>query len=88
MGHRSPLGPVARHGFRLWLDQVPILPYDPEVARIWGELAAAARRCGRRRPDNDTWIAACCLRGGLPLLTNNRRDFADFADHHGLLLAG
>ena len=35
---------------------------------------------------HDTWIAACCLENGLPLLTFNRPDFADFAEHDGLLL--
>jgi predicted nucleic acid-binding protein len=38
------------------------------------------------RPLNDTWIAACCIEGGLPLLTLNRRDFGDFAEHDGLVL--
>jgi predicted nucleic acid-binding protein len=45
-----------------------------------------AQRRGRPRPLNDTWIAACCIKGGLPLLTLNRRDFADFAEHDGLVL--
>jgi toxin FitB len=43
-------------------------------------------RRGRPRPLNDTWIAACCIEGGLPLITLNRRDFADFAEHNGLVL--
>jgi hypothetical protein len=49
------------------------------------------RRCaarGRPRRLNDTWTAACCIEGGLPLLTLNRRDFADFAQHDGLVLLG
>ncbi len=79
-------GVVRRTAFELWLDQVPVLPYNGEVARTWGVLAAAAQRRGRRRPDNDAWIAACCLQVGLPLVTNSRRDFVDFADHHGLRL--
>jgi toxin FitB len=35
---------------------------------------------------HDTWIAACRVGGGLPLLTLNLRDFADFAEHDGLVL--
>jgi hypothetical protein len=31
---------------------------------------------------------ACRIEGGLPLLTLNRRDFADFAEHDGLVLLG
>ena len=41
-------------------------------------------RRGRPRPQNDTWIAACCLVYDLPLATLNVKDFADFADHEGL----
>jgi toxin FitB len=35
-----------------------------------------------------TWgaIAACCVKSGLPLVTLNRRDFADLAEHEGLVL--
>jgi predicted nucleic acid-binding protein len=50
--------------------------------------AASTQRRGRPRPLNDTWIAACAIDSALPLLTLNRRDFADFAEHDGLLLLG
>ena len=45
-------------------------------------------RRGRPRPQNDTWIAACCLAYGLPLATLNVKDFRDFAEHEGLVLVG
>jgi len=67
-----------------WLGAIEKLPYDDEVARTWGRIAAAAIERGRTRPLNDTWIAACCLARGLPLATLNKRDFADFALHEGL----
>jgi toxin FitB len=51
-----------------------------------GEITTAAQRGGRPRPCNDSWIAACCIEGRLPLLTLNRRDFADFAEQDGLVL--
>jgi predicted nucleic acid-binding protein len=62
-------------------------------ASIWPE-GGADLGCDRRRgaiawtasTDNDTWIAACCIEGGLPLLTRNVRDFAEFAEHDGLVL--
>ena len=79
-------GAVARSGMELWLARRLILPYHPEVARTWGTIAAGAQLRGRRRPDNDTWVAACCIHAGLPLPTQNRRDFADFAIHDGLRL--
>ena len=58
------------------------------VAKHWGEITTSAQRRGRPRPLHDTWIAACYIEGGLPLLTLNRRDFADFAEHDGLVLLG
>jgi predicted nucleic acid-binding protein len=58
------------------------------VARTWGTITAAAQRRGRPRPLNDSWIAACCIERGLPQPTLNRRDFADFAEHDGLVLIG
>lgn len=36
-----------------WLETVPVIGYDEEVARIWGRLSAATRRTGRPRPIND-----------------------------------
>jgi predicted nucleic acid-binding protein len=56
------------------------------VAQTWGAIAAAAQLRGRRRPQHDTWIAACCIKSGLPLVTLNRRDFVDFAEHDGLVI--
>jgi predicted nucleic acid-binding protein len=58
----------------------------PERGQVWGEITTAAQRRGRPRPFNDSWIAACCIGGGPPLLTLNRRDFADFTEHDGLVL--
>jgi predicted nucleic acid-binding protein len=68
------------------LRETEVLPYDIDVSFNWGRLTAEARRRGRARPVNDTWIAACCLTQGLPLMTRNIKDFADFAEHHGLIL--
>jgi predicted nucleic acid-binding protein len=69
-----------------WISQRLIIGGDEHVSRLWGRLSAAAARRGRPRPDNDTWIAACCLAEGLPLLTRNVKDFVDFADEDGLAL--
>jgi hypothetical protein len=56
------------------------------VARSWALFVAAAQERGRPRPQNDMWIAACCVRYGLPLITLNVKDFADFASYDGLVL--
>jgi predicted nucleic acid-binding protein len=71
-----------------WLSTIPVLPGTERVARTWGELSAFAARRGRPRPQNDTWIAACCLAYEMPLATLNIKDFADFATYEGLELAG
>lgn len=52
----------------------PVIPYDTEIAQLRG----------RPRPQNDTWIAACCLRSQVPLVTVNAADFADLVGQHGL----
>ena len=69
-----------------WLGVTPTLPGGDAVADVWGVLAAAASKRGRPRPQNDMWIAACCLAYDLPLATLNVKDFADFAELHGLEL--
>ena len=79
-------GAARRGGLDLWLGEMTVLPAGLVTARIWGAITTAAQRRGRPRPLNDTWIAACCIQGELPLLTLNRRDFADFAVFDGLVL--
>jgi toxin FitB len=75
-------------GLDAWLSTRPTLPYTEAVARKWGEISAYATRRGRPRPQNDSWIAACCLVYDLPLATLNLKDFADFAEHEGLRVIG
>lgn len=79
-------GQRPRAGLEAWLAGIGFLEYDREVARTWGGLSARAWQRGRKRPANDTWIAACCLTAGLPLATLNVKDFADFAQYEGLQL--
>ena len=81
-------GHPRRGGLDLWLAETRVLPANLAVAQVWGSITTAAQRRGRPRPLHNTWIAACCIEGGLPLLTLNRRDFTDFAEHHGLVLLG
>lgn len=77
-------GPRNRERLARWLAGKPVLPATDDVARKWGEIAAFAERRGRPRPQNDSWIAACCLTYGLPLATLNLKDFEDFTNHEGL----
>lgn len=69
-----------------WIDRRYVIWCDAPIARTWGRLSAAADRRGRPRPQNDMWIAACCLAEGLPLATRNVKDYEDFVQHHGLVL--
>ncbi len=81
-------GPARRLELDAWLSRRPTVPYTDDVARTWGEISAHAARRGRPRPQNDTWVAACCLTFDLPLATMNVKDFKDFAEHEGLTLIG
>ena len=56
------------------------------TSRAWDRISAAARRRGRPRPANDSWIAACCLAHQFALATFNVKDFEDSAAHDGLQL--
>lgn len=52
-----------------------ILPIDLEIARVWGESSARARKNGIVIPPTDGLIAATALRHGLAVMTRNERDF-------------
>jgi toxin FitB len=80
-------GAGSRQHLERWLSRVIVIDSDDGVCRVWGEICGAARRRGRPRPANDSWIAACCLSRALPLATFNVKDHADFVEHEGLLLS-
>lgn len=83
---RRQWGRVRQEHMARWLNRIPVLHSTHDIAAVWGEIAAAAERRGRPRPQNDTWVAACCLAYELPLATLNLKDFRDFAEHEGLVL--
>ncbi len=83
---RRQWGTLRQERMARWLTRVPVLHSSDDIAAIWGEIAASAERRGRPRPQNDTWVAACCLAYELPLATLNIKDFRDFAQHEGLIL--
>jgi predicted nucleic acid-binding protein len=57
------------------LPAVTVLPYDREVARVYGEIAADLEAHGRRLADADLQIAATARRHDLELVTGNVRHF-------------
>ena len=79
-------GDIRRARLEGWIAGRPVIPYDHEIAHTWGRLAGNAQQRGRPRPHNDTWVAACCIRVGVPLLTLNRKDFVDFEAYEELVL--
>lgn len=79
-------GASRRHDLSRWINGFATLPGSRATACTFGTLRAAARRRGRPRPINDTWIAACCIARCVPLATVNVEDFEDFAVHRGLEL--
>ena len=56
-----------------------VIPYDHEIARFYGRLAAERQRHGKQIAPNDAWIAACAARHEVPLLTHNAKDFKEIA---------
>ncbi len=57
------------------LPAVSVLPFDTNVAHVFGELSAQLEREGRRLADADLQIAATALHHGLILVTGNIRHF-------------
>jgi predicted nucleic acid-binding protein len=74
--YKARWGPERLAHLEEWMRNVVVLPYDAGVARTWGHLAAQLERQGQPISENDVWIAACCIRHGLPLITLNRAHFA------------
>ncbi|MDQ2708279.1 MAG: type II toxin-antitoxin system VapC family toxin [Actinomycetota bacterium] len=79
-------GSRTREQLEDWLSHVVVLDSDETVSRTWGQICADAKQRGRTHPVNDSWIAACCLANELPLATLNTKDFADLAEHNGLVM--
>lgn len=56
-------------------DWVPALAVDDAVAERYGALRATLEQRGRPIGNNDLWIAAHALALGIPLVSNNEREF-------------
>lgn len=59
----------------LFIQAVPVLAMEPEVARYYSQIRLDLEQRGQIIGTNDLWIAAHCLQLGLTLVTNNEREF-------------
>ena len=72
-----------RAGLLTWLAHVRrvyagrIIDIDPDIAELWGELSAAARKRGRKVDAPDGLIAATARAHGLHVATRNVRHMLD-----------
>lgn len=68
-------GSNKRNQLDMMLRNFVVIPYDHEIARCYGQLAAERKRAGKPISLHDAWIAACAVRHGVPLVTHNAKDF-------------
>ena len=59
---------------RVWkfTDLLILLPCDAKVGRTYADIWVALMAAGRPIPENDVWVAACCLAAGAVLVSRDR----------------
>lgn len=82
--HRRGWGPGKISEMRAYAGNFELLHCDNEVVKTWGRLSGLAMKAGAQVPNNDCWIAACCVVHSLPLLTHDQ-DFKPL-EAQGLVL--
>jgi predicted nucleic acid-binding protein len=63
-----------------FLERFMIMLADRALCQAWARAADQARRRGRPILTADAWIAATALTLNVPLVTNNRADYAGVVD--------
>jgi predicted nucleic acid-binding protein len=61
----------AKDEFEVFVSRGSILDCNREAALKYAEIECSLRRDGALIPQNDIWIAACCLTAGVPLATRD-----------------
>ena len=69
-------GPARQERMAVFLERFTIVLVDRALCRTWAEVGDQARRNGRPIQAADAWIAATAVALGVPLITNNRDDYA------------
>jgi tRNA(fMet)-specific endonuclease VapC len=72
---KSDRYPDSLAALEIFIQGVPVIPMDPEVASFYGRVRSDLERRGKIIGANDLWIASHCLQLGLTLVTNNEREF-------------
>lgn len=72
-------GPARRRALERQIGRVTVYLVDDALITAWAELTARLRPLGRPITDGDAWIAATAWLLQIPLVTHNRRHFADIA---------
>ena len=69
-------GDARKTRLSIYLNRFSLVLVDRTLCQIWASVSDVARRNGRPIQTADAWIAATAVQLGLPLVTNNRGDFA------------
>lgn len=69
-------GDPRRRSLEKHLEQFVVVFVEPRLCRIWARVVDQARRNGRPILPSDAWIAATAISLDVPLITNNRSDYA------------
>jgi len=72
---KSDRYPASLDALELFIQVVPVLSIEPEVAKLYSKIRLDLERRGQIIGANDLWIASHCLHLGLTLVTNNVREF-------------
>lgn len=73
-------GEKAKEGLDDVIGRFLVLPYERELAKVWGRVQAEGKKQGRVLDSGDSWIAASAVFYGLPLVTHDK-DFAELTMH-------
>jgi tRNA(fMet)-specific endonuclease VapC len=74
-------GEKQKAGMENLLRKFLVIPYDFDLAKVWGRVNAQCKKKGRRLEAGDAWIVATAVHRRIPLLTHD-------LDHVGLDVEG